>query len=1224
MRHHNIGVEASINTGKTVSVGVTNMQAINRKQSANWVQNLFWLLSVFMMMLVGWSVEAVAAVTVPGAPTIGTATAGNAQATVTFTAPTSNGGATITGYTVTSSPAGGVDSNAGTTGVSHVITGLTNGTAYTFTVKATNSAGSSTASAASNSVTPATVPGAPTIGTATGGNTQATVTFTAPTSNGGSAITGYTVTSSPTGGVDSNAGTTGLSHVMTGLTNGTAYKFTVKATNAKGSSSASSASNSVTPATVPGAPIIGTATSGNAQATVTFTAPTSNGGSAITGYTVTSSPAGGVDSNAGTTGLSHVMTGLTNGTVYTFTVKATNAKGTGAASTASSSVTPTATVTVPGAPTIGTATGGNAQATVTFTAPASNGGATITGYTVTSSPAGGVDSNAGTTGLSHVMTGLTNGTAYTFTVKATNSAGAGAASSASNSVTPVAPVTVPGAPTIGTATAGNAQATVTFTAPASNGGATITGYTVTSSPAGGVDSNAGTTGLNHVMTGLINGTAYTFTVKATNSAGSGATSVASNNVTPSAPPAVSMTSPVANAMVIAPASFTLTASAASVGSTIKNVAFYNGATLIATVSASPYTVVWSNVASGSYTLTAIATDNNGVATTSAPVTVIANTPPTVSVSAPLANTSYAVSSSVTLSANASDSDGTISKVDFYANNGTNTLIGTVTAAPYSLTWNATSAGNYTITAVATDNRGTQTASASTAISVIAAPSVSLTSPANNAVVAAPGSFTIAANASSAGTIAKVDFYSGTTLLGTVSTAPYSFTWSNVTAGSYIVTAKATDTLGNVTTSPAITVIADALPVVSLTSPASGAQMVAPGSFTLTASATSVASTIVKVDFYNGATLLGTATAAPYSFTWSNVPIGSYSLTAIATDALGISASSTAVAVNSVVNQPPSVTLTSPTDGASVKAPASLIFTASAISTTSSVARVDYYSGTTLIGSATAAPYSFTWSNVALGTYSLTAVATDVMNAQTTSAPVLVTVNDGTLQTYYIHADQLDTPREITDTNGTLVWQWDNNDPFGVNAPNENPSGVGAFSFNLRFPGQYFDRETSTHYNINRDYDPATGRYIEADPLGVKTTNFDMTTAGLNHQYTYAFNSPMQFTDPKGLWPYHGFWCGPNWTGGKKEIYDPAHANQYHAPIDELDTACQTHDICYSSCRKSSPCDQKKRAQCMTACDRQLANNSKGAGYWHDSPLWEWMENNNAPDPGSNKDCGCGK
>ena len=98
----------------------------------------------------------------PGAPTGVTATAGNAQATVTFTPPVNNGGSPITGYTVTSNPAGGVDVNGGSTATTHTVTGLTNGTAYTFTVTATNAIGTGPPSAPSNSVTPATVPGAPT------------------------------------------------------------------------------------------------------------------------------------------------------------------------------------------------------------------------------------------------------------------------------------------------------------------------------------------------------------------------------------------------------------------------------------------------------------------------------------------------------------------------------------------------------------------------------------------------------------------------------------------------------------------------------------------------------------------------------------------------------------------------------------------------------------------------------------------------------------------------------------------------------------------------------------------------------------------------------------------------------------------------------------------------------------------------------------------------------
>jgi len=152
---------------------------------------------------------------------------------------------------------------------------------------------------------------------------------------------------------------------VSGLTNGTAYTFTVIATNANGNSLESSASNSVTPATVPGAPTIGTATKGNAQATVTFTPPASNGGSAITGYTVLQVLV--VFTGTGL-GSPITVTGLTNGTAYTFTVVATNIVVTVWQALLqiqypfnSSRCTNNST-----------ATAGNAQTTVTFTAPASN------------------------------------------------------------------------------------------------------------------------------------------------------------------------------------------------------------------------------------------------------------------------------------------------------------------------------------------------------------------------------------------------------------------------------------------------------------------------------------------------------------------------------------------------------------------------------------------------------------------------------------------------------------------------------------------------------------------------------------------------------------------------------------------------------------------------------------------------------------------------------------
>jgi uncharacterized protein (TIGR02145 family) len=182
----------------------------------------------------------------PGAPTIGTATAGNAQASVSFTPPASNGGLTITSYTATSDPGNitGILNQSGSGTIT--VTGLTNGTAYTFTVTATNATGTGAASAASNPVTPATVPGVPTIGTATAGNQQASVPFTAPSSNGGSTIISYTATSSPGGitGILSQAGSGTIT--VAGLTISTTYTFTVTATNAVGTGAVSAASNAIT------------------------------------------------------------------------------------------------------------------------------------------------------------------------------------------------------------------------------------------------------------------------------------------------------------------------------------------------------------------------------------------------------------------------------------------------------------------------------------------------------------------------------------------------------------------------------------------------------------------------------------------------------------------------------------------------------------------------------------------------------------------------------------------------------------------------------------------------------------------------------------------------------------------------------------------------------------------------------------------------------------------
>lgn len=180
----------------------------------------------------------------PSAPlTVTAARSASQTCSISFQPPATQGTSAITGYTATSTP-GSLTGSAASSPIS--VAGLTNGVEYTFTVHATNSSGNGPESAASNIAIPATVPGAPTSAVATAGNGSASIAFSAPASNGGSTITSYTATSNP-GGITGSASSSPIT--VPGLTNNTDYTFTVVATNQYGNSSASSASNIVTPVT---------------------------------------------------------------------------------------------------------------------------------------------------------------------------------------------------------------------------------------------------------------------------------------------------------------------------------------------------------------------------------------------------------------------------------------------------------------------------------------------------------------------------------------------------------------------------------------------------------------------------------------------------------------------------------------------------------------------------------------------------------------------------------------------------------------------------------------------------------------------------------------------------------------------------------------------------------------------------------------------------------------
>lgn len=126
-----------------------------------------------------------------------------------------------------------------------------------------------------------------------------------------------------------------------------------------------------------------------------------------------------------------------------------------------------------------------------------------------------------------------------------------------------------------------------------------------------------------------------------------------------------------------------------------------------------------------------------------------------------------------------------------------------------------------------------------------------------------------------------------------------------------------------------------------------------------------------------------------------------------------------------------------------------------------------------------------------------------------SAPVNITVDHAVAQLYFIEVDHLNTPRLIADATGQTVWKWDQTEPFADSVADENPSGVGPFEFPLRRAGEYADKESNAFYNSFRDLDPALGRYMQFDLLGL--------SAGLNG-YLHVQASPLLLTDPRGLQP----------------------------------------------------------------------------------------------------------
>ncbi len=401
----------------------------------------------------------------------------------------------------------------------------------------------------------ASVPGAPTDLSATAsGTTRINLTWTAPASSGAAAISGYKIEVSSDGGsnwtdrvADTRETTTTYAH--NGLAAGATRHYRVSAINtngAGGSSNIANATTGTTGATVPGAPTGLSATaSGTTRINLTWTAPASNGGSAISGYKIESSSDGGsnwtdrvANTSSATTTYEH--SGLAAGATRHYRVSAINTNGAGGSSNIANATTGTTGTTVPGAPTGLSATAsGTTQINLFWTAPASNGGSAISGYKIEVSSNGGsnwtdrvTNTSSATTTYEH--TGLAAGATRHYRVSAINTNGAGGSSNIANATTGTTGTTVPGAPTGLSATAsGTTRINLTWTAPASNGGSAITGYKIESSSDGGSNwtdrvANASSSTTTYAHNGLAAGATRHYRVSAINTNGVGGSSNIAN------------------------------------------------------------------------------------------------------------------------------------------------------------------------------------------------------------------------------------------------------------------------------------------------------------------------------------------------------------------------------------------------------------------------------------------------------------------------------------------------------------------------------------------------------------------------------------------------------------------------------------------------------------------------------------------------------------------------
>ena len=465
----------------------------------------------------------------PSAPEGLSAAPGDRQAVLSWSAPENDNGSAVTDYEVRHAEGATVPANTAWTSVgfvtTHTVTGLDNGELHSFEVRAVSTRGGGRA--ARIQATPATKPSAPQELTARASAGRVDLTWSAPADDGGFDILRYEIRHAKGASVPNDTAWTELqlhtTYFFAGLDNGEQYSFEVRAVSVQGPGPA--ALIQATPGGPPSAPEGLSAAPGDRQAVLSWSAPENDGGSAVTGYEVRHAEGATVPANTAWTSVglvtTHTVTGLDNGELHSFEVRAVSARG--AAGRREIQATP---ATKPSAPQELTARASAGRVDLAWSAPADDGGFDILRYEIRHAKGASVPNDTAWTELQLHRTyffagaGIDNGEQYSFEVRAVSVQGPGPA--ALIQATPGGP---PSAPEGLSAAPGDRQAVLSWSAPENDGGSAVTGYEVRHAEGATVPANTAWTLVElvttHTVTGLDNGELHSFEVRAVSARGGG-------------------------------------------------------------------------------------------------------------------------------------------------------------------------------------------------------------------------------------------------------------------------------------------------------------------------------------------------------------------------------------------------------------------------------------------------------------------------------------------------------------------------------------------------------------------------------------------------------------------------------------------------------------------------------------------------------------------------------